>query len=40
VYTAIKTATALTVSNSGLNLQGNQTSGGPYSITWSLTRLA
>lgn len=40
VYTAIKTAASLTVSNSGLNLQGNQTSGAPYSITWSLTRLS
>jgi hypothetical protein len=40
VYTPLKTATALTISVSGLNLQGNQTSGGPYSITWSLTRLS
>ena len=40
VYSALKTATNLAVSVSGLNLQGNQTSGGAYSITWSLTRLA
>ena len=40
VYTPLKTATGLTVSVSGLNLQGNQTSGGTYSITWSLTRLS
>jgi hypothetical protein len=40
VYTPLKTATGLTVSVSGLNLQGNQTSGGAYSITWSLTRLS
>jgi hypothetical protein len=40
VYTPLKTATGLTVSVSGLNLQGNQTSGGVYSITWSLTRLS
>jgi hypothetical protein len=40
VYTPLKTATGLTVSVSGLNLQGNQTSGAPYSITWSLTRLS
>jgi hypothetical protein len=40
VYTALKTSTVLTISSSGLNLQGNQTSGGVYSITWSLTRLS
>jgi hypothetical protein len=40
VYTPLKTATGLTVSVSGLNLQGNQTSGAPYSIKWSLTRLS
>ena len=39
VYTAIKTAATLTVSVSGLNLQGTQTTGGVYSITWGLTRL-
>ena len=40
VYTPLKTASVLTVSVSGLNLQGAQTTGGVYSITWSLTRLS
>jgi hypothetical protein len=39
VYTPIKTATNLTLSASGLNLQGAQNVGAPYSITWTLTRL-
>jgi len=39
VYTSLKTATGLTVSVSALNLQGNQTTGGPNSIGWSVTRL-
>jgi len=39
VYTAIRAGTGLTISVSGLNLQGNQTTGGVYSISWSLTRL-
>ena len=40
IYTPLKTATSMTVSVSGLNLQGNQNSGVANSIAWSLTRLS
>jgi hypothetical protein len=40
IYTPIKTATSMTVSVSGLNLQGNQNSGSANTIAWLLTRLS
>jgi hypothetical protein len=39
VYSAIKTASTLTLSVSGLDFQGNQTTGGIYSISWTLTKI-
>ena len=39
VYSAIKTASTLTLSVSGLSFQGNQTTGGIYSISWSITKI-
>jgi hypothetical protein len=39
VYSAIKTATNLTLSVSGLNFQGTQSSGAVYSISWTITKI-
>jgi hypothetical protein len=39
VYSAIKTATNLALSVSGLNFQGTQSSGAVYSISWTITKI-
>jgi len=38
--TALKTASVVTISLSGLDIQATQTTGGPFSIEWSITRLS
>jgi len=38
--TAIKTAADVAISVSGLNVQGTQTTGGPFGIQWAITRIA